>query len=271
MGRIKLKHVRQYDDGKAGPESFTICSATLSHESGRLIGDLALLTRPFDDNDSFVNFDEVERLANEAVELIIKRMDWMIDQLGLAESPSGDLHWFPWFDDNGGLLRKPTRIEVMNMEGESRLLWDAIEHKNENAEKSIQLLAGFGVFCCERALDAQTRKHIGTIIEMYSAAGVLLGSANYLVGCMTEGKLGTQRTRSAMRQRGQRRWESHPTQMVKAAMHAEWKRWQIDRSLYAKPADFRIKMLLEHKSVIPEGTLKNWMTSWRKEWMPSRS
>lgn len=271
MGRIKLKHVRKYDDGTAGPESFTVASATLSQESGRLIGDLALLTRPFGDIDSFVNFDEVERLANEAVELIIKRMDWMADQLGIAESLSGDLHWFPWFDDNGGNLRKPTRNEVMNLEGESRLLWDALEDKNQNAEKSIRLMAAFGVFCCERALDAEIRKHIGTIIGMYSAAGVLLGSANYLLGCMTEEKLGKQRNKSEMRERGQRRWESHPTQKVKAAIHTEWKRWQIDRSLYAKPAEFRIKMLLEHHSVIPDGTLKNWMTSWRKDWKPSRS
>lgn len=269
--KIKLKHVREYDHGKVGPESFTSGSATLSHESGRLIGDLALLTRPFGDIECFVDFDEIERLANEALSLVIERMDWMIDQLGIAESVTGELRWFPWFDDNGGHLRKPTRIEVMCLEGESRILWDAIEKKGIPASDSVRLLAAFGVFCCERALDAETRKHIGTIIEMYSAAGVLLGSANYLVGCMTEGRLGDERSRNAMRERGRRKWESHPTQKVKAEIHAEWKRWQMNRSLYKKPSDFRAKMLVLHGGSIPEGTLKNWMTAWMKEWKPSLS
>ena len=99
--RIKLKHVRKYDDGAADQHSFTLGSAKLSDESGRLMGDLALLTRPFGDVDGAVDFDVMERLANEALEIIIVRLDWMVSQLGLAESPDGELHWFPWFEDNG--------------------------------------------------------------------------------------------------------------------------------------------------------------------------
>src|SRR5690606_29658645 len=109
--------VRKFDDGKTGPDSFTTHSATLSEESCRLVGDLALLTRPFGKPEATVDFDEVERLVEQAIRLIIGRLDWMAGELGIAESPSGKLHWFPWFDDNEGLLRRPTRNELINMEG----------------------------------------------------------------------------------------------------------------------------------------------------------
>lgn len=264
MGKIRLKHVRKYDDGSIRPESFTTGSAKLSQESCRLVGDLTLLTRPFDRKDAAADFDDVERLANEAVELIIKRLDWMAGELGIAENPSGELHWFPWFEDNNGLLRRPTRGELLNMEGESRLLWDALEQvTHENAGRAVQLLAALGVYCCERALDAETRKHIGTIIEMYSAAGVLLGHANYLVGCMTEKGLGDIRYKRPMREGARRRWESHPTQKAKAEIHEEWKLWQGNRSKYRYPRDFRRAMMLKFPETV-DGTLKNWMGEWGK-------
>jgi hypothetical protein len=66
------------------------------------------------------------------------------------------------------------------------------------------------------------------------------------------------------------RWNGDPSQAAKVAMHEEWKRWQMDRSLYAKPSDFRARMLSDHGAVVNEGTLKNWMTGWRKDWKPSR-
>jgi hypothetical protein len=263
MRRINLTHVREYDDGKAGPESFTTGSAELSQESCRIVGDLALLTRPFADKDAVINFDEAERLAEEAIQLVIKRLDWMGGELGIAESPSGQLEWFPWFKGNDGLLRRPTRNELLNFEGESRLLWDALMWTNVSAEKSIRLLAAFGLFCCERARDAETRKHIGTIIEMYAAAGVLLGHANYLLGCMTEKGLGDSRYKQPMREGARRRWDSHPTQKAKAEIHEKWKLWQGDRSKYRYPRDFRRAMLLEFPETV-DGTLKNWMGEWGK-------
>jgi hypothetical protein len=263
VGTIKLVHVRRYDDGAAGPHSFTSDSATLSEESGRLIGDLALLTRPYGDVTSAVDFSEVEKLATEALELVIHRLDLIIGQLGIVQGKTGKLHWSPWIDENDGLMRKPTRGEVLNLEGESRLLYDAIATAQIDTGKSIRLLAAFGIFCCERALDAETRKHIGTIIEMYSAAGVLLGHANYLLGCSTESGLGKQRYEDAMRERSRRRWQFDPTQKIKDAVLDEWKRWQLHRSLYRYPRDFRREMQLRFPSIV-DGTLKNWMSSWGK-------
>jgi hypothetical protein len=227
------------------------------------VGDLTLLTRPFDLKDEAADFDEVEALIDEALQLIIKRLAWMSGQLGIAESPSGELHWFPWFEDNNGLLRRPAPTELLNMEGESRLLWDALVDENVNAEKSTRLLAALGVFCCERALDAETRNHTGTIIEMYSAAGVLLGHANYLLGCMTENGLGDARYKRPMREGARRRWESHPTQKAKAEIHEEWKLWQSNRSKYRYPRDFRRAMKLKFPETV-DGTLKNWMGEWGK-------
>ncbi len=261
MKRVVFRHVRKYDDGNCRDNSFTLGSATLSDESGRLVGDLALLTRPYGDIKNGVDFDEVERLATEACEIVVARADWVRDQLGLATSPSGDLHWFPWFENNDGLLRKPTRNEVVNLEGESRLLYDGIDFEKKGYEKAIRLLAAFGVFCCERALDAETRRNIGTIIEMYAAAGVLLGHANYLLGCMTEKGLGDSRYKRPMREGARRRWDAHPTQKAKGAIQEEWKLWQGDRSTYRYPRDFRRAMMTKFPETV-DGTLKNWMSEW---------
>jgi hypothetical protein len=262
--RIKLRHVRRYDDGNAGPTSFTLGSASLSDESGRLIGDLALLTRPHGDTESAVDFDEIERLANEAIELVIKRVDLMADQLGIVASESDELRWVKWRDDNEGLLRKPTRNEVINLEGESRLLWDSVS--TVSYEQAMRLLAAFGIFCVERALDAETRQHVGTIIEMYSAAGVLLGHANYLLGCFTGD--GTRQThyKNSMRERGRRRWESDPTQIAKAEAQKLWQERHAGKhpklgtnEKFATECMRRWPVLKSAKVIL------GWCTDWNKE------
>ena len=222
MRKIRFSHVRKFDNGKGSDKAFTLGSAVISDECGRLVGDLALLTRPLREKESDVDFDNAEVLANEALGIAIQRIDYMRQQLGLAEAVTGELKWFPWFEDNGGLLRKPTRNEVINLEGESQILYNGIDYKNLGYEKGIRLLAAFGLFCCERALDAETRGHLPTIIEMYSAAGVLLGHANYLVGCLTATDTWDGRHRDSMRLKGLKRWEAHPQQLAKAEALKLW-------------------------------------------------
>lgn len=276
MGRVKLTHVRKLDCIVLDDdEDFFLESCTSMSESERLVGDLALLTRRPGDTDGAVDFDEVECLAKEAIRLINRHVDRMIPLMGVLETPDGSLHWCPWIKDRRELVRKPSRAEVRNVEGESRLLLGAIEETLgpalEGAEKAIRLLAAFGVLCCERALGSSSSKVVGTSIEEWASAGLLFGHAHFLVGCLIQDGIGEDRYKSPLRKGGARRWESHPSQLVKIAIHDEWKRWQGDSSLYAKPTDFRAHMLSVHGGVISDGTLKNWMTKWRRDWVPSRS
>ncbi|WP_363797445.1 hypothetical protein ABU614_19800 [Lysobacter firmicutimachus] len=63
------------------------------------------------------------------------------------------------------------------------------------------------------------------------------------------------------------RWESDPSQKIKDDVWQQWKHWQANRSLFLSASDFRRAMLRKHPDAV-EGTLKNWMTVWRKNWKP---
>lgn len=262
MRNVKLKHVRKYDDGNAKDGSFTLGSATLSDESGRLVGDLALLTRPFGDTDSAVDFDEIERLASEGVEIVKSRLDWMIDKLGIVEAPSGELHWVAWSGDMNSRVRRPTRDEILNLEGESRLLYDGIDYKNCGYKHAVRILAAHGVACVERALDAETRMHMGTVIEMYSAAGVLLGHANYFLGCITGSEAWDGSYREAMRNRGRKRWDDDPKAKAMSLIRAEWEKKNRPGASFARDM---ARMFQKQGIDISEGGVKNAISRWRKE------
>lgn len=196
MAQIGLKHVRVFDNGDNTSTSFGVISATTPSEVTRLIGDLLLLTRSNGAGDVSVDFSQVESLINEAAELMRRRVDWLIAYLGIVESDEG-LQWRAWSEPQEGAppMRHPTAMETIILEGESRILWDAIDASYDGAQKSIQLLAAWGVYCCERAIEATHRSDIVALIDCYSTAGCLLGHANYLLGCVTERSLGQVRTK----------------------------------------------------------------------------
>lgn len=74
----------------------------------------------------------------------------------------------------------------------------------------------------------------------------------------------TTRKVATARSAANKRWKSDPTQTMKQQIRAEWEKWQMDRSTYRLPRDFRRAMLNRFPEAV-DGTLKNWMSEWGKE------
>lgn len=73
--------------------------------------------------------------------------------------------------------------------------------------------------------------------------------------------------RTLARSGGAARWASDPTQTIKFAIYEEWKKWQMDRSLYRYPRDFRRAMQIRFPGA-EDGTMKNWLSDWGKGKVP---
>jgi len=197
--KIQLNHVLQFDNGVNDSESFmTDCGYDL--EVRRLTGDLLLLTRPYGGDVKIgVDFSEVERLINEAAPIISKRIAMMRGKLGVLDVPGG-LKWWAWGRaKKQGIrgLRHPTADEVVHFEGESQILMNALPRANENGPMNLRLLAAWGVYCCERAFGCCVEGSVRSAIEWFCAAGVLLGHANWWLGCLTLDGLAKYKTRQS--------------------------------------------------------------------------
>lgn len=90
------------------------------------------------------------------------------------------------------------------------------------------------------------------------------GHGGFLLGSSVESSAAKIRYTNEMRKRGRQRWEGSPTQKMQAEALDEYKRWQLDRSLYRYPRDFRREMQRRFPEIV-DGTLKNWMSAWGKE------
>lgn len=125
-----------------------------------------------------------------------------------------------------------------------------------------QLLASLGVLFLDRSIES------GRFRETH-----LVQACECMAIAALNRTAGEEQTELAEQRRmyAKARWQNDPSQKAKSAMREQWLRWQMDRTMYAKPADYRAAMLSAHSAVVNEGTLKNWMTEWRKSWRPSRS
>ena len=192
MTRFKLHHVAKCHQ-ESDEWSNLDYGVNAGGEINRLVGDLLILTRPNLETESEIVYADVEALISEGHALISAAAKNMAGELGLSKGPDGKLAWRSWPSHmpsagsagSAQSYRRPTETEVICLESESRLLYDATGELKLNPSKRVRLLAAWGVFCCERGLEAIRTGRTIEMLHLFAGAGVLLGHSNYYVGCLT--------------------------------------------------------------------------------------
>jgi hypothetical protein len=219
MARIELKAIRSFDNGVNTPESFFVFPTHHNiQDSARLVGDLLLATRAEQASDVPVDFDVVEQLVNEAAPFAASRVDQIMAEAGVLATQQG-LHWAAWNQDVPN-MRHPTPEEVIDFEGESRILLDALPADPERAPKSARMLAAWGCYCIERGLIAIAQKEVQAAMNYVASAGLLLAHSSYYTGCVIvheEGRLESMRKSSRGGTNAAAHWRAVEAEAVRLA------------------------------------------------------